>query len=135
MQPKNQELHIYSLPSKTYVGTQGSPQRNESDCHYGSHKAITEHLDRVITTPFDILSCKATAICARKCWSLVASANAVFLGQTDGKRQDSHKNCVERPEARSTRTRVDSWTKQAHFCPLCFSSFLLVAANDMTKKT
>jgi hypothetical protein len=27
----------------------GFPQRDESDCHYGSHKAITEHLGRVAT--------------------------------------------------------------------------------------
>ena len=55
----------------------------------------------------------------------VRSANAVLLRQSKirvplfagGKRQDSHKNCVGRPEARSTRTRVDSWTKQAHSCP------------------
>ena len=61
--------------------------------------------------------------------ALIAPANAVLLGQSkfgyqfaDRKRQNSHKNCVGRPEARSTRTRVDSWTKQAHSC---LSLFLL----------
>jgi hypothetical protein len=34
----------------------GFPQHDESDCHYGSHKAITEHLGRVATTHFDIFS-------------------------------------------------------------------------------